>query len=79
MFSPRLHALESEQLYCAVHGGSFWKNFAHFSGDFCKLKKVEKVKKMVLKEPKMAKKGLKSLRKVHKYQETVKIGPKIAQ
>ena len=41
--------------------------------------KKKRRSKMVRKGPKGAKKGLKGLRKVQKYHETVKIGPKIAQ
>ena len=62
-----------------MHVGSIWKNLAHFSGNFRKLKNSEKGQKMVLNGSKRAKKAKKGLRKVQKYQETVKIGPKIAQ
>ena len=62
-----------------MHIGSFWKNLAHFLGNFRELKESVKGQKMVLKGAKRAKKGKKGLRKVQKYQETVKIGPKIVQ
>ena len=45
---------------------------------FARRKKWKRLK-MVLKGPKIAKKGKKGLRKVQKYHETVKIGPKFAQ
>ena len=66
-------------IYRRNHSGSFSKNLARFSGNFRELKKVKNVKKVVLKWPKIAKKGKKSLRKVQKYHETVKKGPKIVQ
>ena len=52
------------------------ENVGSFFGNFRELEKSEEGQKVVLNRPKRAKKGP---RKVRKYQETVKIGPKIAQ
>ena len=50
LFIFKLYEAISDQILGTLHGGSFCKNFAHFSGN-------EKGKKMVLKWPKRAKKG----------------------
>ena len=62
-----------------LHCGLFCINSAHFEGNFWELEESKEGQKMVGKSAKRAKKDMKGVRKVQKYHETVKIGPKIIQ